>query len=151
MQVLVGVLNELDKFNNAVNIFSEKRKNDQGDEVAVETVYVGLGAAYFVNDADDFAGMGLPGRTDGNGRSDRSSRRPSAKSCAFIATSAARSSSRCRQRFDDETFAFSCCDAIDPYIPVCLPCSSCRGPRWRRTWKRSVRLPRSICRKRSRN
>ena len=61
VQVLLGILNELDKFNNAVNVFSEKRKNDKGGEVSVETVYVGLGAAYFVNDAGDFAGMGTPG------------------------------------------------------------------------------------------
>jgi septal ring factor EnvC (AmiA/AmiB activator) len=61
IQVLVGVLNEIDKFNNAVNVFSEKRKNQGGAEVAVETVYVGLGSAYFVNDAGDFAGMGSPG------------------------------------------------------------------------------------------
>ena len=61
MQVVVGILGELDKFNNAVAIFSEKRKNSQGEEVAVETVYVGLGAAYFVNDAGDFAGTGAPG------------------------------------------------------------------------------------------
>jgi septal ring factor EnvC (AmiA/AmiB activator) len=61
VQVLVGILNELDKFNNAVNLFSEKRKNEKGEEIAVETVYVGLGAAYFVNDADNFAGTGTPG------------------------------------------------------------------------------------------
>jgi len=62
-QAIVGILNELDKFNNAVTIFSEKRKNDKGEEVAVETVYVGLGAAYFVSDAGDFAGTGTPGAT----------------------------------------------------------------------------------------
>jgi len=61
VQVLVGVLNELDKFNNAVTIFGEKRNNDKGEAVAVETVYVGLGAGYFVNDAGTFAGMGFPG------------------------------------------------------------------------------------------
>ena len=61
VQVLVGVLNELDKFNNAVNLFNEKRKNPKGDEVAVQTIYVGLGAAYFVNEAGDFAGTGAPG------------------------------------------------------------------------------------------
>lgn len=61
VQVIVGILNELDKFNTAVTIFSEKRKNASGAEMAVETVYVGLGAAYFVNDAGDFAGMGVPG------------------------------------------------------------------------------------------
>lgn len=60
-QVMVGILNELDKFNNGLTVASEKRKNGRGEEVAVETVYVGLGAAYFVNDAGDFAGMGGPG------------------------------------------------------------------------------------------
>ncbi len=61
IQVVVGLLNEWDKFNNAVTLFSEKRKNSKGDEVAVETVYVGLGAAYFVNDSGDYAGTGAPG------------------------------------------------------------------------------------------
>jgi hypothetical protein len=63
LQVCVGILSELDKFNNAVSLFSEKRKNEKGEEVAVETVYVGLGAAYFTNDAGDFAGRGVPGAT----------------------------------------------------------------------------------------
>jgi len=61
MQVCVNLLNELDKFNNSVNLFSDKRKNAAGEEVAVETMYVGLGAAYFVNDAGDFAGIGAFG------------------------------------------------------------------------------------------
>ena len=61
VQVCVGVLNELDKFNNAVNVFNEKRKNDKGEEVAVQTIYVGLGTAYFVNETGDFAGVGAPG------------------------------------------------------------------------------------------
>jgi hypothetical protein len=60
-QVMVGVLNELDKFNSAVTLFSEKRKNEKGEEVAVETVYVGLGAGFFVNNTGDFAGRGAPG------------------------------------------------------------------------------------------
>jgi len=63
MQVLVGVLNELDKFNNAVSIFNERRKNDKGEEVSVQTVYIGLGAAYFVNEAGDFAGTGTAGKS----------------------------------------------------------------------------------------
>lgn len=61
VQIIVGFLNELDKFNTAVTVASEKRTNPKGEEVAVETVYVGLGAAYFVNDAGDFAGTGTPG------------------------------------------------------------------------------------------
>ncbi len=61
VQAIVGALNEIDKFNNAVTIFNEKRKNQAGTEVAVQTVYVGLGGAYFVNDSGDFAGSGTPG------------------------------------------------------------------------------------------
>ena len=61
VQIVIGILNELDKFNNGVTIFSEKRKNDKGEELSVETVYVGLGAAYFVSDSGDFAGMGTAG------------------------------------------------------------------------------------------
>lgn len=60
-QAVIGILNELDKFNNGVAIFSEKRKNDKGEELSVETVYVGLGAAYFVSDSGDLAGMGTAG------------------------------------------------------------------------------------------
>lgn len=61
VQVIVSVLNEIDKFNNAVTIFSERRQNKAGEEVAVETVYVGLGAAYFVNSSGEVAGVGSPG------------------------------------------------------------------------------------------
>lgn len=62
IQTLVGILNEIDKFNNAISIFAEKRKNGAQQEVSVQTVYVGLGSAYFVNDAGDFAGLGTPGQ-----------------------------------------------------------------------------------------
>lgn len=61
VQTVVSLLNEVDKFNNAVTLQSEKLKNAKGEEVAVETVYVGLGAAYFVNQTGDFAGSGRPG------------------------------------------------------------------------------------------
>jgi len=61
MQVLVGMLNEVDKFNSALSIFNEKRANEKGEQMAVETVYVGLGVAYFVNATGSFAGTGSPG------------------------------------------------------------------------------------------
>lgn len=63
IQAIVGILNEMDKFNSALTVFSEKRTNSRNEEVAVQTVYLGLGAAYFVNDAGDFAGTGKPGLT----------------------------------------------------------------------------------------
>jgi hypothetical protein len=61
LQTVVGILNEMDKFNSAISLYNEKVKNDKGEEVAVETVYVGLGGAWFVNETGDFAGAGVPG------------------------------------------------------------------------------------------
>lgn len=61
LQTVVSLLNEIDKFQNSVTLTSENRKNDRGEEVAVESVYVGLGAAFFVNATGDFAGSGSPG------------------------------------------------------------------------------------------
>ena len=63
VQTVVSLLNEVDKFNNAVTVYTEKRRNAQGEDVSVETVYVGLGAAYFVNESGNFAGHGRPGNT----------------------------------------------------------------------------------------
>lgn len=61
VQTVVSLLNEIDKFNNAVTVFTEKRTSPKGEEVSVETVYAGLGAAFFVNESGDFAGTGSPG------------------------------------------------------------------------------------------
>ena len=61
MQVIVGIRNEVDKFNSGGSGLSEKTRNSKGEEVAVDTIYVGLGAAYFVNEAGDFAGVGSTG------------------------------------------------------------------------------------------
>ncbi len=61
VQTAVSLLNEIDKFNNAVTLFSEKRKNEKGEEVSVETAYIGLGAGYFVNQTGEYAGAGSPG------------------------------------------------------------------------------------------
>jgi hypothetical protein len=61
LRVLVGILNEVDKFNSSVSVFNEKRRNNKGEETAVETLYVGLGAAYFANETGEFAGTGNPG------------------------------------------------------------------------------------------
>lgn len=61
LQAVVGILNEMDKFNSAISLYNEKVKNSKGEEVAVETIYVGLGGAWFVNETGDFAGAGVPG------------------------------------------------------------------------------------------
>ncbi len=57
-QNIVGILNEVDKFNREISIVSEVRNLDTGDSVEVTTVYIGLGQAYFVNATGDIAGIG---------------------------------------------------------------------------------------------
>lgn len=61
MQVIVAVLNEADKFNGTVATASEYQQNPQGDRVQVQTLYLGLGQAYFVDSAGGYAGVGVPG------------------------------------------------------------------------------------------
>jgi hypothetical protein len=60
LQNVVGIVNEVDKFNAAVTVVSEVQKNPSDAEVQVETMYVGLAQAYFVDKAGDYAGVGLP-------------------------------------------------------------------------------------------
>lgn len=60
MQNLVGLLNEVDKFNGSIAVESELQKRPSGDEIQVQTLYLGLGQAYFVDKTGGFAGVGLP-------------------------------------------------------------------------------------------
>lgn len=61
VQALVTLLNEVDKFNAAVTTTEETRSTPDGRAIAVTVVYLGLGQAWFVNQAGDFAGTGVPG------------------------------------------------------------------------------------------
>jgi hypothetical protein len=60
LQTLVGVLNEIDKFNGSISVESEIRLGPDGREVQVETLYLGLAQAYFVGDGGKFAGVMMP-------------------------------------------------------------------------------------------
>jgi hypothetical protein len=60
MQNVVGILSEVDKFNGAISVVSEIRRNPAGAEVQVETLYIGLGHAFFVDKTGDYAGVGVP-------------------------------------------------------------------------------------------
>lgn len=71
MQSIIGVLNEVEKFNGSISVFSEIRQNKNGKEIQVQTLYVGLGQAYFVDRSGDYAGVGIPS-SDGWQWEDRS-------------------------------------------------------------------------------
>jgi hypothetical protein len=60
MQNLVGLINEIDRFNGAISVESEIRRNPAGLEVQVETLYLGLAQGYFVGEQGRFAGVTTP-------------------------------------------------------------------------------------------
>ena len=60
-QNVVGVLNEVNKFNRDITVTSELRALPDGGTVEVTAVYVGLGQAYYVSRDGSAAGFGRPG------------------------------------------------------------------------------------------
>ncbi|MEW6305016.1 MAG: DUF3450 family protein [Verrucomicrobiota bacterium] len=60
LQAVVAILSEADKFNGAITVSSELRKNSAGNEVQVQVVYLGLAQAYFTDKEGKFAGAGQP-------------------------------------------------------------------------------------------
>lgn len=57
-QNVVGILNEVDKFNREITVTSEVRNLPDGSSVEVATVYVGIGQAYFASANGAVAGIG---------------------------------------------------------------------------------------------
>ena len=57
-QNIVGILNEVDKFNREIRVTNEVRQLDDGSSAEVATLYIGLGQAYYVNTKGDRAGVG---------------------------------------------------------------------------------------------
>ncbi len=60
LQAVVGLLNEIDKFNGSISVVSERQRDGQGHEVSVDTLYVGLSGAYFSDPTGRVAGIGTP-------------------------------------------------------------------------------------------
>lgn len=61
LQTVVGILHEIDKFNAAVTVVSEVQRRPDGTEVQVESVYLGLGQAWFTDRSGGYSGVGRPG------------------------------------------------------------------------------------------
>jgi len=60
MQNIVGILSEVDKFNSTVSVHKDTRRAADGTEFSVESLYLGLGQAFFVSLNDQRAGVGHP-------------------------------------------------------------------------------------------
>lgn len=60
-QNVVGILNEINKFNREITVTSEVRPLDDGTSVEVTAIYVGIGQGYYVNGQATVAGVGTAG------------------------------------------------------------------------------------------
>ena len=61
MQNVVAMLNEADRFNSAITLAIEVRKDAGGKERQVQVLYLGLGQAYYADQGGTFAGAGVAG------------------------------------------------------------------------------------------
>lgn len=57
-QNIVGVLNEVNKFNREITVTSEVHKLSDGTSAEVTAIYIGIGQAYYSNGNGDVAGIG---------------------------------------------------------------------------------------------
>lgn len=60
LQNIVGILSQVEKFNRTVTIDSDTQTLPNGDNARVDTVYLGLGAAFYVDGKGTYAGVLTP-------------------------------------------------------------------------------------------
>jgi hypothetical protein len=58
---VVGILNEIDKFNGEITLASEVRSLPDGGQAEVTVLYLGVGQGYYVNSTGTIAGIGTAG------------------------------------------------------------------------------------------
>ena len=61
MQNVVAMLNDADRFNSAITLAIEVRKDAEEKDRQVQVLYLGLGHAYYADQGGLFAGVGVPG------------------------------------------------------------------------------------------
>lgn len=61
LQTVVSLLGEIDKFHQSLTVAGGRQNDGSGREVSVDTLYLGLGAAFFCDPTGQVAGVGRPG------------------------------------------------------------------------------------------
>ena len=60
MAILIGILNEVDKFNADFNFDSVEKKLESGETRLVDVIYLGLAVAYYADSDGEIGGIGVP-------------------------------------------------------------------------------------------
>jgi chromosome segregation ATPase len=83
-QNVVGILNEVNKFNREITVTSEVRTLADGNAAEVAAVYVGLGQAYYTGAHGAVAGVGRPSEAGWNWESANDAAGPIADAIAIL-------------------------------------------------------------------
>lgn len=62
MQTVVGIMTQMERFQDSLSLESEIREIDSGETVEVKTLYLGLAQAVFADASGRHAGIGVPGQ-----------------------------------------------------------------------------------------
>ena len=81
---VIGILNEINKFNNEITTASEVRSLPDGSSVEVTAVYLGIGQGYYVNSDATLAGVGAADATEWKWTSENEAAPAIAKVVAII-------------------------------------------------------------------
>ncbi len=65
MQNVIGILSQVDKFNSSIILDSGLRELEDGRQVEIKTLYLGIAYAYFIDATGDYAGYGVPDEEEG--------------------------------------------------------------------------------------
>jgi len=71
IQPILAILTQVQKFNQVVNVFEGFREFEAGRTVQTDTIYFGLGVAYYIDQADEHAGVGYLGAEGWEWRDDK--------------------------------------------------------------------------------
>ncbi len=72
MQNVIGILSQVDKFNSSIILDAGLRQLDDGRQVEIKTLYLGIAYAYFIDSTGEYAGYGVPEAEGWNWVSDSS-------------------------------------------------------------------------------
>lgn len=72
IQPVVAILTQVQKFNQVITLVDDFREFEAGRTVQTETVYFGLGGAFYIDQTNEHAGMGVPGEAGWEWSSDNS-------------------------------------------------------------------------------
>ncbi|MCD8483808.1 MAG: DUF3450 domain-containing protein [Verrucomicrobia bacterium] len=84
MSIVIGIMNEFDRFNSNFNLTTDQRTLPNGEVVVVNVMYIGMGIAFYANETGTVGGYGVPARGEWEWTADNSIAAAVRSSIAFL-------------------------------------------------------------------